>query len=128
MARPALAQLPRPSRRRVLFRADSGGGTQGFLAWPSTRRLRYSVGMTITPDVEDAILTIPQRAWEPAYDSEGQARDGAWVAELTGLLNLTGWPGTQIHRFCTWCKLCCRASLGTLDGGSARVIPGCLHR
>ena len=32
MARLALAQLPKPVRRRVLFRADSGGGTQGFLA------------------------------------------------------------------------------------------------
>ena len=29
VARLALAQLPRPVRRRVLFRADSGGGTQG---------------------------------------------------------------------------------------------------
>jgi hypothetical protein len=92
VARLALAQLPRPVRRRVLFRADSGGGTQGFLAWLSARRLRYSVGMTITPGVEDAILTIPERAWERAYDSEGQVRDGAWVAELTGLLDLTGWP------------------------------------
>jgi Transposase DDE domain group 1 len=28
----------------------------------------------------------------PAYDADRQPRDGAWVAELTGLLNLTGWP------------------------------------
>jgi Transposase DDE domain group 1 len=30
--------------------------------------------------------------WTPAYDADGKIRDGAWVAELTGLLNLTGWP------------------------------------
>jgi hypothetical protein len=30
-ARLALAQLPRHLRRKVLIRADSGGGTHGFL-------------------------------------------------------------------------------------------------
>jgi hypothetical protein len=92
VARLALAQLPKPARRRVLFRADSGGGTQGFLAWLAGRRLHYSVGMTITGDMHQAILTLPDRVWEPAYDAEGQARPGAWVAELTGLPGLTGWP------------------------------------
>jgi hypothetical protein len=29
---------------------------------------------------------------DPAYDGDGEPRDGADVAELTGLLNLTGWP------------------------------------
>lgn len=29
---------------------------------------------------------------EPAYDADGQVRPGAWAAELTGLLNLDGWP------------------------------------
>ncbi len=36
----ALAQLPRRLRRRALVRADSGGGTHGFLDWltaPSRR-------------------------------------------------------------------------------------------
>lgn len=32
-ARLALAQLPARLRRRVLIRADSGGGTHEFLAW-----------------------------------------------------------------------------------------------
>jgi hypothetical protein len=32
-ARPALAQLPRHLRRKVLIRADSGGGTHGFPQW-----------------------------------------------------------------------------------------------
>ena len=93
-ARLALAQLPRRLRRRVLIRTDSGGGTHDFLAWLTSpgRRLDYSVGMTITEDMQQAILALPDRIWEPAYDAAGQVRPGAWVAELTGLLDLTGWP------------------------------------
>jgi hypothetical protein len=30
--------------------------------------------------------------WAPAYDADNAVRDGAWVAELTGLLDLAGWP------------------------------------
>jgi hypothetical protein len=92
VTRLALAQLPRRLRRRVLIRTDSGGGTHGFLAWLAGRRLHYSVGMTITDDMAEAILQLPARVWEPAYDAGGQVRPGAWVAELTGLLDLTGWP------------------------------------
>jgi Transposase DDE domain group 1 len=89
-----LAQMPRHLRRRVLIRADSGGGTQDYLAWLAKpgRRLAYSVGFTITGDVQDAILKIPARAWAPAYDAGGQIRPGAWVAEITGMLDLANWP------------------------------------
>jgi DDE family transposase len=89
----ALAQLPRRLRRRVLIRTNSGGGTRDFLAWLTGpgRRLHYSVGMTITEEMQEAILALPDRVWEPAYDAGGQVRPGAWVAELTGLLDLTGW-------------------------------------
>jgi hypothetical protein len=94
LTRLALAQLPRRLRRRVLIRTDSGGGTHDFLTWLASpgRRLHYSVGMTITEDIQAAILALPGRVWEPAYDAGGQVRPGAWVAELTGLLDLTGWP------------------------------------
>ncbi len=34
----------------------------------------------------------PGAGLEPAYDAGGQVRPGAWVAELTGLLDLFGWP------------------------------------
>jgi hypothetical protein len=92
VAKLALAQLPRRPRRRVLIRTDSGGGTHDFLNWLASprRRLHYSAGMTITEDMQEAIL--PGRVWEPAYDAGGQVRPGAWVAELTGLLDLPGWP------------------------------------
>src|SRR5258707_8267939 len=93
-ARLALAQLPAAQRRKVLIRADSGGGTHEFLTWLTrpSRRLQYSVGMVITAAIEDAIGKIPARAWPPAYDSDGIQRPGAWVAELTGVLDLEGWP------------------------------------
>jgi Transposase DDE domain group 1 len=94
VTRLALAQLPRRVRRRVLIRTDSGGGTHGFLAWLTrpSRRLHYSVGMTISEDMHQAILTLPGRVWEAAYDAGGEVRPGAWVAELTGLLDLSSWP------------------------------------
>jgi hypothetical protein len=93
-ARLALAQLPRRLQRRALVRADSGGGTHEFLAWLSARsgRLHYSVGLTISDDIHDAILKIPARARTPAYDGDGQLRDGAWVAKITGMLDPGGWP------------------------------------
>ena len=94
VTRLALAQLPRRQRRRVLIRTDSGGGTHDFLKWLASpgRRLHYSVGMTITEDMHQAILALPDRVWEPAYDAGGKVRPGAWVAELTGLLDLSSWP------------------------------------
>ena len=90
----ALAQLPRRPRRRVLIRTDSGGGTHDFLTWLASpgRRLHYSVGMTITADIHDAILHRPGADLEPAYDAGRRGAAGAWVAELTGLLDLAGWP------------------------------------
>jgi hypothetical protein len=54
--------------------------------------LQYSAGFTMTDEVQDAIMMIPARAWTPADDSHGRVRDGAWVAELTGLLDLSSWP------------------------------------
>ena len=48
-------------RRRVLVRADSGGGTHEFLTWLTarSRRLHYSADMTITEGIQDAIGKVP---------------------------------------------------------------------
>ena len=49
--------------------------------------------MTITEDMQARpSCKLPDRVWEPAYDAGGQVRPGAWVAELTGLLDLSSWP------------------------------------
>ena len=90
----ALAQLPRRLRGQVLVRADSGGGTREFLTWLTARSrpLHYSIGMTITQDMQAAILKVPAGSWTPAYDGDGEVRDGAWIADITGLLDLPSWP------------------------------------
>jgi Transposase DDE domain group 1 len=90
----ALAQLPRHLRRKVLVRTDSGGGTHEFLKWLTapSRRLHYSAGMTATEEIQAAVLKVPPASWAPAYDGDGQVRDGAWVADITGLLDLEDWP------------------------------------
>jgi hypothetical protein len=91
VTRLALAQLPPGTR--ALIRTDSAGGTHEFLAWLHRRRLQYSAGFPVSaPGVEEAVRQVPARAWTPAYDAAGVQRDGAWVAELTGLLDLSGWP------------------------------------
>ena len=93
-ARLALAKLPCRLRQKVLVRADSGCGTHEFLTWLTarSRRLHYSVGMTITEAIAHAIGKVPAAAWTPAYDGDGQVRNGAWVADITGRLDLDGWP------------------------------------
>jgi hypothetical protein len=93
----ALRQLPStdPGRRpgkKILIRTDGAGGTHEFLNWLTTQRLAYSVGFTLTLDMVAKLETIPSSAWTPAYDADRRPRDGAWVTELTGLLDLSGWP------------------------------------
>jgi hypothetical protein len=88
----ALRQIPPHLHKQVLVRTDSGGGTHEFLGWVAARRLKYSIGFNLTDDICAAILALPKDMWEVAYDTDGQIRDGAWVAELTGMLDLTSWP------------------------------------
>ncbi|WP_327234838.1 IS1380 family transposase [Streptomyces sp. NBC_01317] len=92
----ALAQLPRHLRRgrKTLIRTDSVGGTHAFLDWLTRRGrwLSYSVGMTITDAIHQAVLKIPEKGWTPAYDADGIERPGAWVAEITDIPDLSTWP------------------------------------
>ncbi|MGO4630385.1 IS1380 family transposase [Streptomyces sp. 2RAF24] len=89
-----LAQLPKKYRRgrQTLIRTDSAGGTHEFTAWLARGRwLSYSVGMTITDAIHEAVLKVPPAAWTVAVEPGGEIRDGAWVAELGGDV-LKGWP------------------------------------
>jgi DDE family transposase len=90
--RAALNQIPAHLHKQVLIRTDSAGGTRAFLNWVTARRLKYSIGFNLTDDICTAILALPTNVWEVAYDADRQPRDGAWVAELTGLLDLSSWP------------------------------------
>ncbi len=96
----ALAQLPKKYRRgrQTLIRTDSAGGTHEFVAWLAQRGrwLSYSVGMTITEQIHQAVLKVPATAWTAAIEPGGEIRDGAWVAELSGDF-LKGCPkGTRL--------------------------------
>ena len=93
----ALAQLPGGHSRgkKVLIRIDGAGGTHELLAWLTRRRLSYSVGFSLPGDlasIQKTLAAIPDTAWEPAYDANGQPRPGAFVAEVTALFDLSGWP------------------------------------
>ena len=88
----ALAQIPARMHKQVLIRTDSGGGTHDFLNWVTARRCKYSIGFTLTDDICEAIGKIPLRAWTVALDCDGDVRDGAWVTEITGMVDLTSWP------------------------------------
>ena len=93
----ALAQLPshRPGKRagrKVLIRTDSAGCTHKVLTWMTGQRLSYSVGFPLPHNTSDLLDLIPADVWTPAYDAHDQIRDGAWVAELTGLLDMSRWP------------------------------------
>ena len=97
IARQALAQLPghRPGNRagrKVLIRTDGAGASHAFLAWLDGQRLSYSIGFGLPANTADLLAQIPAQAWTPAYDAGDAIREGAWIAELTGLLDLTGWP------------------------------------
>jgi len=87
----ALAQLPeRALNRGTLVRCDSAGATHDFLGAVSARGLAFSVGFDLSERVREACLAVPEQAWRPALDSEGDPRDGAWVAELD--VDLSAWP------------------------------------
>jgi len=89
----ALRQLPGNRRgKQVLVRIDGAGSTHKVIDWLTGRRLAYSVGFTLPENTPDLLRRIPEHVWTPAYDGVDDVRDGAWVAELTHLMDLTGWP------------------------------------
>ncbi|MEV8328859.1 IS1380 family transposase [Kitasatospora sp. NPDC056731] len=100
----ALAQIPDAHRHGapVLVRADSAGSAKAFLAHLRALRQRgiqttFSVGHAVTEQVRKAIRVLPDKVWHPALEQDGTLRVGAEVAELTGLVDLTGYPdGTRI--------------------------------
>jgi hypothetical protein len=95
--REALRQLPghrtgtRPGRK-ILIRIDSAGATHDLLNWIVAQRLSYSVGFTLPASIVNELAEAPESDWQPAYDADREPRDGAWVLEVTGLLDLSRWP------------------------------------
>jgi hypothetical protein len=98
----ALAQIPEPDRygQPILIRADGAGATKEWLVYLRGLRaqgldIEFSVGFTMTKQVQNAIDALPKAAWTPAIEADGSPRDGADIAEVTGLLSDladAGWP------------------------------------
>jgi hypothetical protein len=78
-------------------RGDSAAATHKVLEWLSAhnsarRMVEYSIGWSIGEPERAAIAALPSRDWQVALAADGEVREGAQVAELTGLLALPGWP------------------------------------
>ncbi|MGH8990357.1 MAG: IS1380 family transposase [Acidimicrobiia bacterium] len=99
----ALAQLPVKTKTAdpeggewMLARADSAGCTHGFLDALRERGVEFSVGFPIDETTRQAVLAVPEDAWVAAMTQDMDEREGAEVAEITGLLDLSAWPeGTR---------------------------------
>ena len=111
----ALAQLPiEPVDTEVLVRTDTAGATHDFIDGCVDRGVRFSVSLPIDAAVRDAFMLVQDEDWIPAVEVDGGGRDGAWLVELTDLLD-HGWgervrviarrerphPGAQLTLFDT---------------------------
>ena len=98
----ALAQIPDAHRygTDILIRSDSAGATQGFLAHIRSQREHgmdtfFSVGIAITEPIRTAITACVD--WVDAIDADGDLRDGAQLAEITHLVDMSTYPeGTRL--------------------------------
>jgi hypothetical protein len=105
----AVAQLPaevavghRPGEnaalvaRPVVVRTDSAGCTHGFVAGCRARNIGFAVVARSNKQVAAAISRTYTETgptpWLPARRQDGEVREGAQVAELTDLVDLSGWP------------------------------------
>jgi hypothetical protein len=92
------AQLPqgwRDKERPKLARSDSAGASHAFVDALHEVGYQFSIGLRIQSWVREAIFAVPESNWVPAFDQEGQERDGAEVCELRSL-DLSNWPeGTR---------------------------------
>jgi hypothetical protein len=137
----ALEQLPRDvvEHAQIVVRTDSAAATHELTDELRAARINFLMGFDLTETVRRAILELGESAWRPAIGQDGEPRDGAWVAEITDLLDLTGWPaGSRVivrrerphpgaqpsftdhdgHRFL--------ATLTDLEGDAVKLE--CLHR
>nr|WP_276521985.1 IS1380 family transposase [Gordonia terrae] len=79
----ALAQLPAGERDQVLVRTDAAGCSKEFLAHITNTGLQYSIGYIVSDTIKTALARLPEQAWQPALDANGEPRLDAHVAELT---------------------------------------------
>ncbi|MGH3902653.1 MAG: IS1380 family transposase [Pseudonocardiaceae bacterium] len=101
----AITQIPAPYRRRMLITCDGAGSTHALVEHITGLdarhgyRVHYSIGFDFDERIRAAIAHLREQNWSPALDAEGNPRDDAQVAEITGLLrhsiggdHIAGWP------------------------------------
>lgn len=87
-ARPRPDDLDRP---RLLARSDSAGATHAFAATCVARGVGFSFGFPVDERIQEIVNTIPDQCWHPAIETGQELRDGAWVTEATGMIDLGSW-------------------------------------
>lgn len=96
VTRKALAQLRSTSSIRpgksVMIRTDGAGASHKYLTWLQGQRVSYSIGFGLTDAMVTALAEVPEDAWSVAVDAQEKVRDGAWVIDATGIVDLTTWP------------------------------------
>jgi len=81
----------------ILVRADSAGATHDFVRGLVEANCEYSIGFPVNAQVRGALLLVQEEEWIPAVERSGARRPGAWVSELTGLVDLSSWgAGTRL--------------------------------
>jgi hypothetical protein len=90
----SLAQLPvSPDDHEIIARSDSAGCSHDFLDGCRERQVRFCVGHPLTEAMAQAVTAVAGRDWIPAVTADGtEVREGAEVAEITELVDLSGWP------------------------------------
>ena len=95
----ALEQLPRDvvEAAQIVLRTDSAAATHELTDELRAAQINFLMGYDLTETIRRAILELGESAWRPAIGQDGELREGAWVAEITDRLELTGWPeGTRV--------------------------------
>ena len=77
--------------REILAPPASAGGTHALTSDCRETRIRFSVGYEVDVRVRNAIVALPESAWQEAIEADGSAREAAWVSELSDL-DLRAWP------------------------------------
>jgi hypothetical protein len=100
-------------RHHILVRADSAGASRSFVSGLVEANIEYSIGHQVSAKVREALLLFQEEDWVQAIEADGTVREGAFLAELTPLMDLSSWgegarliirrerphPGAQLSLF-----------------------------